>query len=76
MKRQERALRAKLRLQQGEDEDGDEEPDDEEEDGLWGGKKRAYYGEADQEEARACLPPCQDCLSACVGWHAPGLVCT
>lgn len=56
VKRQEKALRAKLRLQQGEDEDGDDEPDDEEDDGLWGGKKRAYYGEADQEEARARPP--------------------
>ena len=60
VKRQEKALRAKLRLQQGEDEDGDEDVDDEEDDGLWGGKKRAYYGEADQEEAR--LPTCKECM--------------
>ena len=78
MKRQEKALRAKLRLQQGEDDDGDEEPDDEEDDGLWGGKKRAYYGEAGQEEARTCTP-CKDytslrwlacvCAGACLHSH-------
>ena len=54
VKRQERMLRAKLRLQQGEDEDlagGDRE--DEEEDGMWGGRKRAYYGEAKDEACSA-----------------------
>lgn len=50
MKRQEKQLRAKLRLQQGEDEDaGDDDEGDEEVDTTWGAKKRAYYGEGDEE---------------------------
>ena len=55
VKRHERTLRAQLRLQQGEDEglEGDEAGDDEEDDGLWGGRKRAYYGDA-EDEACGC----------------------
>ena len=52
MKREERRLRAKLQLRQGEDdlEDDDEEADEEdEEDAGWGTRKRAYY---DADEVR------------------------
>ena len=50
VKKQERLLRAKLQLQEGEDGDRDdqEESEEDEEDVRWGAKKRAYY-DAEEE---------------------------
>ena len=49
VKKQEKRLRAKLQLQQGEDDDlEDQEGEADEDDMLWGAKKRAYY-DADEQ---------------------------
>ena len=48
MKKQERLLRAKLQLQQAEDGSNESGSNEEGDDGLWGSKKREYYGEDDE----------------------------
>lgn len=59
MKREEKRLRAKLQLRQGEhdglEDDEEEEDDEEDEEGAgWGTKKRAYY-DADEVRGASCL---------------------
>lgn len=52
VKKQEKQLRAKLQLQQGEDDDlKDQEEEADDDDMLWGAKKRAYY-DADEQVMR------------------------
>ena len=59
VKREEKRLRAKLQLRQGEDdleEDEDEaDEEDDEEDAGWGIRKRAYY-DADEVRRQPCIP--------------------
>ena len=59
MKREERRLRAKLQLRQGEDDSGEEEDEadegDDEEGAGWGARKRAYY-DADEVGQPPCIP--------------------
>lgn len=55
VRKQEKALRQKLALQEGEGEEEEEEPDDEDA-AQWGARKPAYYGEEQEVRIISRIP--------------------